>query len=99
MPQEENEARQTKQAKHSKKTKDMGAELNAELFESLRLLRNRIAADQRVPAYIVFSDATLWDMCRKLPMNRIDFMKVNGVGQAKLERYGEMFIDKIRSGA
>ena len=86
-----------KQARPSERSKDMDERLDAELFESLRLLRNRIAAEQSVPAYIVFSDATLWDMCRKMPVNRTDFMKVTGVGQAKLERYGELFIDKIRS--
>jgi ATP-dependent DNA helicase RecQ len=92
------QSKKSKQSKYSKQAKDTDARLNTELFENLRLLRNRIAADQHVPAYIVFSDATLWDMCRKLPMNQIDFMKVNGVGQTKLERYGEMFIDKIRKG-
>jgi ATP-dependent DNA helicase RecQ len=60
---------------------------NEELFDRLRLLRNKIAADQKVPAYIVFTDAALWDMCRKLPVNQTGFIKVNGVGKAKLEKY------------
>jgi ATP-dependent DNA helicase RecQ len=90
-------SRQAKQASRSGKTRGKDEKSNEELFERLRLLRNRIAADQRVPAYIVFSDATLWDMCRKLPVNHTEFMDVNGVGQAKLEKYGELFIEEIRA--
>jgi ATP-dependent DNA helicase RecQ len=86
-----------KQANQSGKAKTANSKLNEELFERLRLLRNRTAADQRVPAYIVFSDATLWDMCRKLPVNHAEFMDVNGVGQTKLEKYGEIFIDAVKA--
>lgn len=70
---------------------------NEELFDRLRFLRNKIAADQKVPAYIVFTDAALWDMCRKLPVNQTGFIKVNGVGKAKLDKYGEIFIKEIVS--
>lgn len=70
---------------------------NEELFDRLRLLRNKIAAGQKAPAYIVFTDAALWDMCRKLPVNQTGFIKVNGVGKAKLDKYGEIFIEEIAS--
>lgn len=100
--QKKQEKRGNNQAKTGKpaspgKTKAADAMPNEGLFEKLRLLRNRIAADQRVPAYIVFTDATLWDMCRKLPVNHTEFMDVNGVGQAKLDRYGEIFIDEVKA--
>jgi ATP-dependent DNA helicase RecQ len=66
-----------------------------ELFERLRELRRRIAADQSVPAYVVFADAALADMARKAPSTREEFLEVNGVGAAKLERYGEVFLAEI----
>nr|WP_276169173.1 DNA helicase RecQ [Zobellia alginiliquefaciens] len=67
------------------------------LFEKLRVLRQQIAAEQNVPAYVVFSDASLKDMEAKLPKNETEFMEVSGVGQAKLEKYAEAFIKEIRS--
>jgi ATP-dependent DNA helicase RecQ len=81
------------------RTADAGAEVEAdeELFGRLKALRSSIAADQRVPAYIVFSDATLWDMCRRLPANTAELLDVNGVGLAKSERYGERFINEIKA--
>ena len=50
---------------------------------------------QRVPAYVVFSDATLMDMCRIKPKTRDEFMEVSGVGQRKAIRYGEVFLATI----
>ena len=44
---------------------------------------------------MVFSDATLRDMCARLPRNKAEFLEVNGVGQAKLERSGEAFLAEI----
>lgn len=68
-----------------------------DLFKKLRALRSRIASEQRVPAYIVFSDSALKDMCSKLPRNKDEFLLVSGVGQAKLEKYGEEFLELINS--
>ncbi|MDR3013226.1 MAG: DNA helicase RecQ, partial [Chitinispirillales bacterium] len=65
------------------------------LFESLRALRNEIAREQKVPAYIVFSDSTLTDMCVRLPRTKEDFLDVSGVGDVKLEKYGEPFLNAI----
>lgn len=67
-----------------------------ELYERLRRLRARIAGAQSVPAYIVFTDATLHAMCRILPQNRDDLLEVPGVGGRKLERYGDLFLTEIR---
>ncbi len=66
------------------------------LFEHLRTLRKEIAAAQRVPPYIVFSDATLRDMCRKRPVDTAAMLAVSGVGAKKLEKYGDTFIAAIR---
>ncbi len=62
-----------------------------ELFEQLRKLRNEYAAAERVPAYVIFSDAALKDMCRRLPVSTEEFLAVSGVGKIKAKRYGEVF--------
>lgn len=66
------------------------------LFEHLRALRKQIADRESVPPFVVFSDKTLRDMCEKKPIDEESFLDVSGVGQNKLERYGEVFIEAIR---
>jgi ATP-dependent DNA helicase RecQ len=66
------------------------------LYDKLRDLRTKLAAQQRVPAYIIFSDASLRDMCVKQPTTLDAFMDVSGVGQSKLEKYGDAFTALIR---
>jgi len=85
-----------------KRAKRSGAALSIEpggpdepLFERLRELRREIAAEQQVPAYVVFSDKSLADMAVSRPTSREEFLGVHGVGEAKLERYGEVFLDAI----
>ncbi|WP_298263473.1 DNA helicase RecQ [uncultured Lutibacter sp.] len=65
------------------------------LFERLRKLRQEIALSENIPAYLVFSDATLKEMERARPMCEADFLEISGVGQRKLEVYGEDFIAEI----
>jgi ATP-dependent DNA helicase RecQ len=65
------------------------------LFEHLREIRREIAAEQSVPAYVVFADAALADMARRAPSTREEFLAVSGVGAAKLERYGDTFLAAI----
>lgn len=65
------------------------------LFEKLRLLRQQIAFDANVPAYIVFSDASLKDMEEKMPYDEADFLEISGVGEAKLEKYATVFLKEI----
>jgi ATP-dependent DNA helicase RecQ len=67
------------------------------LFDRLRELRKEIAAGEAVPAYIVFSDASLRDMSRKKPASLVQFSDVTGVGEVKLEKYGEAFTSLIRN--
>ncbi|MEG2929273.1 MAG: DNA helicase RecQ [Oscillospiraceae bacterium] len=62
------------------------------LFEELRKLRAQLARNQGVPAFVVFSDATLHGICTQLPKNEAEFMMVSGVGQKKAEVYGRKFI-------
>lgn len=67
------------------------------LFNQLRALRMKLAQDAGVPPFVVFSDKTLRDMAAKMPVTEEAFLEVNGVGAAKLERYGEAFMDEIKS--
>ncbi|MFC6323286.1 DNA helicase RecQ [Companilactobacillus baiquanensis] len=66
------------------------------LFEELRKLRLNIAHAQDLPPFVIFSDKSLKDMSQKLPATDNEFLQVNGVGNAKLERYGTRFMDVIK---
>jgi ATP-dependent DNA helicase RecQ len=81
--------------KENKKSITKTSTKNSSLFEKLRTLRQEIAKDQGVPAYVVFGDASLKDMEAKLPRNKTEFLQVTGVGQAKLEKYAEVFLKEI----
>ncbi len=67
------------------------------LLSRLKRLRFRLAQEQNVPSYIVFSNAALEDMAMKQPATKDDFLKVSGVGAVKAERYGEQFLAEIRA--
>ncbi|MDR2355868.1 MAG: DNA helicase RecQ [Clostridiales Family XIII bacterium] len=71
--------------------KGAGDAMDATLFQRLRALRSRLAAAAEVPAFVVFSDAALRDMCRLLPQDEESFLAVSGVGKRKAEQYGEVF--------
>ncbi|WP_339920236.1 DNA helicase RecQ [uncultured Flavobacterium sp.] len=65
------------------------------LFETLRKLRYEISKEESVPAYVIFSDAALRQMETIRPMSDDEFITIDGVGKAKLEKYGEAFIKAI----
>ena len=65
------------------------------LFEILRKLRAELAKEEEVPAYIIFNDATLKQMEIQRPMSDEEFLAIDGVGKAKLEKYGDSFIKAI----
>ncbi|HZG69969.1 MAG TPA: RQC domain-containing protein, partial [Chondromyces sp.] len=65
------------------------------LFEELRALRKVIAEREKVPPFVIFSDAALKDMCTKLPLSREEFLAVSGVGESKLDKYGNEFLEAI----
>lgn len=69
--------------------------VNEPLLEALKALRKKLAARQSVPAFVIFTDATLIDMCKKRPRTAEEFLKVSGVGAAKLQKYGKAFLDVI----
>ena len=84
-----------KERKVSKIAMDSWEGVDERLFEELRKLRRKFADEKGVPAYIVFSDATLRDMARKKPATKEEMLRVNGVGEAKLKRYGLNFLNVI----
>lgn len=65
--------------------------VNTGLFSALQALRKELAIKEHVPAYIIFSDAALHDMCRKLPVSKSEFLQISGVGNRKAEKYGNAF--------
>ncbi len=82
-------------AEDRKKSERRPRESKTGLFERLRLLRQRLATEQNVPAYVIFGDTSLKDMEAKLPQNETEFMNITGVGQAKLEKYAKVFLNEI----
>lgn len=85
------------ESKPKKKTAVLGEEdIDRDLFEKLRALRLRIAKEEKVPPYIVFSDKTLAHMCQLRPQNREAMLEVSGVGELKYEKYGERFLECIQ---
>lgn len=69
---------------------------NNELFDLLRNLRREIASEEGVPPYIVFGDNTLKEMSIRMPVNESQLSEVSGVGEKKILKYGEQFLNKIR---
>ncbi|MBK1650320.1 DNA helicase RecQ [Rhabdochromatium marinum] len=67
------------------------------LWEALRNHRRTIAQQLDVPAYVVFADATLREMLAHRPRNRAEFAKINGVGQVKLERFADGFLEVLNA--
>jgi ATP-dependent DNA helicase RecQ len=70
---------------------------DASLFERLRELRKTLAQEGEVAPYMVFSDKTLKEMASIAPQNRQQMLDVSGVGEVKFERYGEQFLDVLKT--
>ncbi|MFT5082824.1 MAG: ATP-dependent DNA helicase RecQ [Lentisphaeria bacterium] len=85
-------------ASHSKKSKTLAdiAEEDLPLWNALRACRKALADEHGVPSYIVFNDATLKEMALHRPLNDTELLSINGVGDKKLEQFGEEFLDVIR---
>jgi ATP-dependent DNA helicase RecQ len=83
--------------KRKPKAAAAGGRYDEPLFEALRTLRKSLADAEGVPPYIVFGDATLVQMARELPATPAALLEISGVGQKKLERYGEAFLEAIRA--
>lgn len=79
----------------SKKSKLDNRNYDRALFAKLKHLRKSIAEQDDVPPFVVFSDASLADMAESLPQSSDTFLQISGVGNTKLERYGERFLGLI----
>ncbi|MFR2599758.1 MAG: DNA helicase RecQ [Ruminococcus sp.] len=69
--------------------------VNSDLLDALKALRKGIASKKSVPAYVIFTDATLIDMCKKCPETPDEMLEVSGVGRTKLEKFGKKFLEEI----
>ncbi len=69
------------------------------LWEALRALRKRLAEEQGVPPYVIFHDSTLAHMVQRRPATREEFAGLSGVGERKLERYADAFLEVVREHA
>ena len=90
----EREERKEPERKPGRNDKGEGCDTN--LFERLRKLRKRLAKNQKVPPFVVFSDRTLREMCRIFPASYEEMIDISGVGEVKLNRYGDIFITEIQ---
>lgn len=82
--------------KEPKKVQQLSDEETDTLFEVLRELRTDLASEAGVPPYVVFSDSTLKEMSRIRPSSRLEMLQIKGVGQSKLDKYGEAFLSRIK---
>ena len=74
---------------------DLRSEPDSGLLTALRALRTNLARREGVPAYIIFSNATLADMAARVPRTRSQLLEVSGIGAVKAERYGDLFLEAI----
>ena len=81
---------------HAVRLVNVSAGHDVGLFDELRALRRQLADEQGVPAFVIFSDATLRGLASAKPTDRQSMLQVSGVGPAKLEKYGESFLSVMR---
>ncbi|MGN0692944.1 MAG: DNA helicase RecQ [Oscillospiraceae bacterium] len=94
MPSEK-KAKRLKLGRSAEKTEEEYS-IDPQLLAKLKKLRLDIASKESVPAYVVFSDATLRDMCAKLPRTPEQMLGVAGIGAKKMEKYGKVFLDEVK---
>ncbi|MEE4661492.1 MAG: DNA helicase RecQ [Halieaceae bacterium] len=88
--------RDVKQTNAKRQTKTpLPADIDVGLWEALRECRRRLAEEQGVPPYVIFHDSTLQEMCVQRPRSLEEFSRLSGVGERKLEKYGEVFIQAV----
>ena len=87
----------TARRKRSQQVGDAIYSLDSELFGRLKVLRSKLAAEAHVPAYIIFSDSTLRDICVKRPVNETELLDCAGIGRSKSERYGKAITAAVKA--
>ena len=71
--------------------------VSKEVYQALRECRKRVASESGLPPFMVFSDASLRDMARRKPATEKDFLLVHGVGEKKMQKYGDVFLNTLRT--
>lgn len=85
-----------KEEKKSSLVSDVSLPYERELFDELKLVRTEFARNENVPPYVVFSDAALIEMATYLPQNSSDMLKISGVGDVKMDKYGLDFLKTVK---
>jgi ATP-dependent DNA helicase RecQ len=75
------------------------ADKDLDLWEALRACRQALANEHNVPAYVIFHDKTLHEMLAYRPQTASELLGISGIGQTKLDRYGDRFISVLRDEA
>jgi ATP-dependent DNA helicase RecQ len=75
-----------------KATDTAEADYDETLFQELRQLRKELALAEGLPPYVIFSDATLKELCRFVPHNEQEMLEIKGIGERRMEQYGEQFL-------
>ena len=88
-----------KSAERTRRSKPQVAEADRQLWEALRARRKQLAEEEGVPPYVIFHDATLMDMLALRPRDRYEMAAVSGVGDRKLEAYGDAFLTVLNEAA
>ncbi len=90
-------AKKEKTTKTKKAAFELSGDSEQELFDQLRAKRLEISKEQGLPPYIIFHDKTLIEMVKIRPQNLTELAKISGVGEAKREKYGEIFLEIVRN--
>jgi ATP-dependent DNA helicase RecQ len=90
------ESKRVKASHRGRKSFTSDNAANNVLWESLRECRKKLADENGVPPFVIFHDATLSEMMERQPENHDQFLKLSGVGETKLEKYADAFLDVIR---
>ncbi len=89
------ESKRAKTSRKGRKTYNTDSSSNNALWEALRACRKELADENNVPPFVVFHDATLAEMMERQPDNNQQLLNISGVGESKLEKYGEAFLQVI----
>ena len=88
---------QVTKAKKTAVEKSSWEGVDRDLFQQLRELRTQLARERAVPPYIIFGDASLRDMARRIPSSLEELLNVHGVGEKKLQDFGQTFLEAIEA--
>lgn len=86
-------------ASQAKQAEQSLSEAEMDMLTHLKTARSMLAQQQNVPAFMIFHDKSLRDMARKRPKNMAELAHVHGVGKAKLDRFGTIFLDVVNQGS